>query len=374
MSSRKKSKKKNIVPLLVLLIIIAVLVYFWYQKYLEKTSLKISLVNKLTAEINSEVELKKYVKAITNGELLNGSDMVETDKLGKKELSLKIKAKDKEVDYPFEIEVVDTTKPEITASKEISSYVNKDIDLLKDVTVSDNSKEEISAKVTGEYDKTKEGKYELKYEAIDSSGNKAEYDFILNIISDPNNYTFTTSKGFQGKVVDGVTYIDGTLIANKTYALPSNYGKGITSEANSAFSKMKEAAAADGISIWIASGYRSYYDQKYIYNNYVKNDGQAMADTYSARPGHSEHQTGLAMDLNYIDDDFGNTAAGIWLNNNSYKYGFILRYVKGKDDITGYKYEPWHFRYVGTDLAKKLYNDGNWITVEEYYGIDSKYK
>ena len=105
----------------------------------------------------------------------------------------------------------------------------------------------------------------------------------------------------------------------------------------------------------------------------------AAADTYSARPGHSEHQTGLAADIKgpnnnlYLDQRWINTSEGQWLNNNCYKYGFIIRYPSGKESITGYIYEPWHIRYVGTEVATQLYNGGNWITLEEYLGIDSKY-
>jgi D-alanyl-D-alanine carboxypeptidase len=99
----------------------------------------------------------------------------------------------------------------------------------------------------------------------------------------------------------------------------------------------------------------------------------AQADTYSARPGHSEHQTGLCFDLNSIDDSFAYTNEGKWVNNNAHLYGFIIRYPKGKESITGYQYESWHLRYVGKDLANKLYNDGNWLTMEEYYGLSSKY-
>ena len=113
--------------------------------------------------------------------------------------------------------------------------------------------------------------------------------------------------------------------------------------------------------------------QKYLYNSYVSRDGKEEADTYSARPGHSEHQTGLAFDLNSIDISFADTDEGKWVVDNCYKYGFIIRYPEGKDNITGYIYEPWHLRYVGVDLATKLYNQGDWITLEEYYGIDSKY-
>ena len=294
--------------------------------------------------------------------------------MGKKKLEILIKNKNNEEEkYNFNITIVDTTKPVIEAKKEISTYVGSDIDLLKDVKVTDNSLEEIKAIVTGEYDMKKAGEYKLKYEASDSSNNKEEVDFVLKVVNDPNNRTFTTSKGFSGKTVNGVTYIDGVLIANKTYSLPSNYGNGLTTETRNAFNKMQADAKAVGLNIWLSSGYRSYYDQRSIYNGYVARDGQVAADTYSARAGHSEHQTGLAFDLNTIDDSFAYTAEGKWVAENCHKYGLILRYPKGKDSITGYKYESWHLRYIGGDLPSKLYNNGDWITLEEYFGIDSKY-
>ena len=184
---------------------------------------------------------------------------------------------------------------------------------------------------------------------------------------------YLTSKGYTLKIENGVAYIDGLLIVNKTYSLPSSYGGELTSEVIQAFNLMRADALAMGLNIWIQSGYRSYSKQNNIYNNYVTWDGKEKADTYSARPGHSEHQTGLAFDLNTIDDSFTYTAEGKWVNNNCYLYGFIIRYPKGKDNITGYMHESWHLRYVGEDLAKKLYNDGNWLTLEEYFGINSSY-
>ena len=136
---------------------------------------------------------------------------------------------------------------------------------------------------------------------------------------------------------------------------------------------MQADMKALNLNIWLSSGYRSYYDQKYIYNNYVARDGQTAADTYSARPGHSEHQTGLAFDVNQINSSFDNTAEAKWMSDNAWKYGLILRYPKGKTNETGYMYESWHFRYVGKELAEKLYNNGDWITLETYFGITSQY-
>ena len=137
---------------------------------------------------------------------------------------------------------------------------------------------------------------------------------------------------------------------------------------------MKKDAQKEGLNLYISSGFRSYERQRSIYNNYVNTDGVKKADTYSAKAGHSEHQSGLAFDLNTIDESFANTKEGKWVSDNCYKYGLILRYPKGKENITGYMYESWHLRYVGKELAEKLYNNGKWITLEEYYGIESKYE
>ncbi len=174
------------------------------------------------------------------------------------------------------------------------------------------------------------------------------------------------------EVKNGITYVNGILIANKTYALPESYAPGgLTQETAAAYNEMKAAATADGIPMWICSGYRSYSYQSQLYNNYAARDGKAKADTYSARPGHSEHQTGLAMDINYADDSFLGTPTADWLAKNCWKYGFIIRYPKGKESITGYKYEPWHVRYLGKETAKLVYDSG--LCLEEYLMISSKY-
>lgn len=172
--------------------------------------------------------------------------------------------------------------------------------------------------------------------------------------------------------VEGLTYINGTLIANKTYSLPEDYDPGgLRPECVEAFEAMQTAAKADGISLWIISGYRSYSYQDALYNKYVSMEGQAAADTYSARPGHSEHQTGLAFDYNEISGTFQNSAAYKWIVENAQDYGFIVRYSEDKQPITGYIFEPWHLRFLGTELAIQVKNSG--LCLEEYYGITSEY-
>lgn len=129
------------------------------------------------------------------------------------------------------------------------------------------------------------------------------------------------------------------------------------------------SAKQAGFDLQIGSGWRSYEQQNIYYSNYSRLYGQESADTFSAKPGYSEHQTGLVMDLAttdhncYLEECFGETGAGKWLAEHSYKYGFILRYPRGKDGITDFIYEPWHFRYVGEDLAKALKESG--LTLDE---------
>ncbi len=181
-----------------------------------------------------------------------------------------------------------------------------------------------------------------------------------------------TANGYSVNVVDGITYVDGVLIANKTYALPETYAPGgLTPETYDAFTQMQSAASAEGLYLFVKSGYRSYYDQRYIYNGYAQRDGTDAADRYSARAGHSEHQSGMAIDVNSTMNSFADTAEGIWLKNNCHKYGFIIRYPEDKEHITGYMYEPWHIRYVGVELAYAVTNSG--LCLEEYFGITSIY-
>lgn len=182
-----------------------------------------------------------------------------------------------------------------------------------------------------------------------------------------------TANGYDIIQENGLYYVDGVLIANKTYPLRADYYPGtLLVNCSAAFETMKNAAEAEGLNLYISSGFRSYYTQDSLYQRYCASDGQAAADRYSARPGHSEHQTGLAIDLNTIEYSFADTPEGQWVAANCYKYGFILRYPEGKEAQTGYRYEPWHIRYVGTEKATAIYNSG--LCLEEYYGITSQYR
>ena len=141
-----------------------------------------------------------------------------------------------------------------------------------------------------------------------------------------------------------------------------------------ALKEMYDGAQQSGLKLMVSSGYRSYSFQVALYNRYVQEQGKAVADTQSARPGYSEHQTGLAVDLEpasrtcEVEDCFAQTPEGKWVAANAYKYGFVIRYQQSSQAVTGYIYEPWHVRYVGKALAAELNKEGN-PTLEAFFGL-----
>ncbi|MFC3418598.1 D-alanyl-D-alanine carboxypeptidase family protein [Salinicoccus hispanicus] len=175
------------------------------------------------------------------------------------------------------------------------------------------------------------------------------------------------------EVIDGITYVDGILVVNKDIPLPADYSPGLQPEVIEAYQEMFQAGAEQGLDFILVSDFRTYDYQAQLYDNYVARDGQEAADQYSAKPGHSEHQTGLAIDVGSPDSasnltvSFGDTPEFQWMKDVAHEYGFIIRYLEGKEDITGYMYEPWHLRYVGEEAAA-IYESG--LTLEEYLGID----
>lgn len=178
------------------------------------------------------------------------------------------------------------------------------------------------------------------------------------------------------------------LLVNKTHPLDENYkpddltaikyyaedrdaaARFMRKEAAEHFHTLVEAAKKDGHTIVMTTAYRSYGFQQVLWDNYVKKHGEAEANTFSAKPGQSEHQTGLCTDVsspsvNYqLTTDYGKAEEGIWLAEHAHEYGFIIRFPLGKEDVTGYQYEPWHIRYVGQPAADEIYEKG--ITLEEY--------
>ena len=167
------------------------------------------------------------------------------------------------------------------------------------------------------------------------------------------------------------SYKEEDLEPIKYYAADRNkYTRFMRAEAAEAFHRLVETAAEEGIDIVMTTAYRSYEFQQILWDNYVAQKGEEEANKTSARPGESEHQTGLAVDLSTSEidyrnsSDFADTAAGRWVAENAHKFGFILRFPEDKTDITGYSYEPWHIRYVGLTAAADIYEEN--LTLEEY--------
>lgn len=172
------------------------------------------------------------------------------------------------------------------------------------------------------------------------------------------------------------TYVNGVMIVNKKHPLPATFGNGENPEAAAAIKLIIADAQKQGLNVSNStSGYRSYAKQESLYNNYVAQNGKEKADTFSARPGYSEHQSGLAFDLidnegTLLGSDTSTEAskkAAKWVEENAHNYGLIVRYKEGYEEKTGYQAEPWHLRYVGKDIAKEIYSRN--ISLEEYLNV-----
>ena len=172
-------------------------------------------------------------------------------------------------------------------------------------------------------------------------------------------------------LVNKYYYLESNYVPDNLEKISNNYALNnmkLVNVAKNAFEEMAQAAKSEKLNIIAMSTYRSYDYQVNLYNKYVRTDGKEAADTYSGRPGHSEHQTGLAVDVyngkeNYTN--FERTKEFNWMQEHAHEYGFILRFPKDKESETGYTYESWHYRYVGKDVAKYIKEHD--ISFEEYY-------
>lgn len=197
---------------------------------------------------------------------------------------------------------------------------------------------------------------------------------IINVGRNNEEYTNTletdTTKN-ELMLVNKYHYLPSDYQPSDVIALSSRYaysGNKTSEQALENYKKMFNQAEKDGIELIISSAFRSYEEQEETYNYYKKTKGEEYAKEYAAQAGFSEHQTGLAFDIltsNSNITNFDQTEAFNWLQENAHKYGFIMRYPKDKENITGYSYESWHYRYVGIDAATKIKNEN--ITLDEYY-------
>jgi zinc D-Ala-D-Ala carboxypeptidase len=199
-----------------------------------------------------------------------------------------------------------------------------------------------------------------------TSTNKEE----IQVVAKP--YAIAVLVNKQNKLPD--SYLPKDLVYTKIpFIISESERTELRKEAADAIEKLFMGAKEQGIHLLGVSAYRSHLSQVALFNSYVKRDGYEKARTYSALPGTSEHETGLSIDVTEGDgrcsasDCFGYSKEAKWLEDHAAEYGYIIRYPKGKESITGYKYEPWHLRYVGKAIAKEVTDRG--ITLEEYYGV-----
>ncbi|MBQ3866138.1 MAG: D-alanyl-D-alanine carboxypeptidase family protein [Clostridia bacterium] len=351
--------------------------------------------------VGDEVRLSDLVERVENGELVTENVLLDSSREGDQTVVVVMKSRtgqevEGEIRVTFwrETPVPVITAPETLSYSAVEGQEGPAFDPLAGVSAADEDGTAYEVKVEGEYDLKTSGEYTLTYVALDRDGKRIEKTAVLTVTVTRSPFdengemvegVYTTSTGHELVIREGVAYVDGYMIVNKSFGLPGNFsstGDGTRSlrpETAAAWQEMYNAAPADvKKNLKIRSGVRNIADQTVIFNNYVKTDGLENALTYSAKPGHSEHHTGLAMDITTSSTEACRqpeiAAVMTWLDENAWKYGFIKRYPEGKTDETGYIFEPWHYRYVGLELAEKLYNGGDWITMESYFGVDSEYK
>ncbi len=376
-SYQKKRQAATIKKILTIIFsVLAVIVAVFVGFAIYNSKIHIDLLKDRQVQVNTPATANQFIEGIGNGRLVEDVD-IDTSSVGTKDCNVKIKVGEEIRDYSFTVDVIDTQAPIINLSEtKVNVLSGTPLDYLPKADVTDNSNEEIPIKVEGEYNPNTLGPQVVSVVATDSSGNSAKQDITINVIGltkEMPDTDFLTTTGHKAELKNGMLYVDGILVVNKSFGLASDYAPGLDGETLEAFIKMANAAWNDGLYLEIVTDFRTYREQELLFEYwaYVANEGE---DTMSAvKAGFSEHQTGLALDINSTQATFAGTVEALWLEQNCHKYGFILRYPEDKVDVTGCSWEPWHVRYVGTDLSSKLYKDGKWTTLEEYFGIPSHY-
>ena len=377
-------KKKIIIISILILSIIATLGYM----FLSSDDIKLTK-KEYTFEYGKEINLNKENLLKTKDEKVINSIDLDLSEIDLEENQTYPKVGEYLVDISFEnffiekekeikVKVVDSAKPEITSKKDqfIIKEGSEDYDFKSSFTVEDLSETTLTIH-TKEVNFEKAGTYQAQAKATDIHNNKSVFDF--KVIVEEKKEVVQPDKGDNDNNQEGddsqenkveATIVNGIIIANKKHPLPATYNPGEDKEAGQQIRKLISDMQSMGFDISDNySGFRSYSYQKQLYNNYVKRDGKKAADTYSARPGHSEHQLGLTFDLKHSNGSLvTKEKEAKWIANNAYKYGFIVRYQQGKEHITGYQAEPWHLRYINKEVAEEIYNAN--ITLEEYLNVE----
>ena len=375
---KRKIKIKNILILFIILVIIIFTLLVLFNK--NNASLKSIGYNSLEIkelEKLSEQELNIIYKYDYNKNLIY---IVTSDNYNKDKLDLYIKYTLDNDDYlkifnlinskEFKEENVDKYMKYIKKFNNtdgIIKYVNNNYNFeLNDASLSFLNEKYFIIDYLDRYLNYYESNKDLEYkEIITRVNSNLDYEFYV----DTNESDL--SKGMY-TLVNKYNYLKQDYVPDDLVSVTGIYARDsakLVKVAYDNFVKMADAAREQDLTIKVTTGYRSYSFQSTLYNNYVKADGVKNADTYSARPGFSEHQLGYSADLtnakNVSFDNFENTKEYKWLQDNAYKYGFIMRFPKGKEYITGYQFESWHYRYVGEKIATYIHE--NDITYEEYY-------
>ena len=264
----------------------------------------------------------------------------------------------------FQLSKLGYTKEEITLMKEKKVNLNL---ILKEEKINI-----LSSLLNEKYYLSRRLERYINYYKQNKEKSSNEVVRMVNANRDKENYT-------DVKEVYGN---DITILTNRYYKLEENFlptdlvdmnlqfaydNQKIRQEVNTAYMQMAKAAKEENITLIVGTSYRRYEKQEEIYDSTVRKNGQSIADTLVAKAGHSEHQTGLALDIFTYgsNEEFESSNAYLWLKENCYKYGFIERYPKDAEEITGFSYEPWHYRYVGDEIAKIIHEEN--ITFDEYY-------
>ena len=378
-------KKKTIIIVSIILIVIILISSILFL-YTSKDKLKLKSIgynNLETSEILklNETEIEKILNYDYNENIIY---IIKSDNYDSKKLDLYLKYinENKDIDY---LKIFNLINHKNTDLNKIDEYIKllKKYDNINGIISYINNYKDYEINL----DNTTLSFLEEKYFIIDNlyryldyyENNKdLSYKEIVTRINSNLDYPFYeySSPADLSKdmytLVNKFYYLDYNFIPDNLETVSYEYAihnTKLNKIALENFIQMADKAKEENIIIKITTAYRDYNFQSVLYNNYVNSDGKDLADTYSASPGYSEHQFGYSFDLTNADyadfDEFEYTEEFKWLQDNAYKYGFILRYPKDKEYITGYQFEAWHYRYVGNDIAKYIYD--NDITYEEYY-------
>lgn len=375
--------KKKIAIIIFLVFVILVLLGLLFIRFTSTSNVGL-IKTSFTFEYGVVVELRGENILDTENNAILKSFRADYSKLkfedGKK--YPKVGTYDLQIDYSvngsdkqtiIKIAVEDTKGPEFTTFPD-KIEIKKGTDL-NTLATNFNAKDVSPFEITVNAEKldiNQTGEFEVEVTATDSYKNKSVRKANIIVIEDKVDINSSPTIDSKPKPpsadVVKPTYVNGIMIVNKKNPVPSTYMPYENAEAGKQARSMIKEMQDLGYNIHNSySGFRSFDTQAGLYQNYVTKYGKQEADTFSARAGYSEHQTGLAFDLLHKNGTLVETSPEVnWISKNAHRYGFIVRYLAGKEHITGYQAEPWHIRYIGT-LATDIYNSG--LTLEEYLGV-----